>query len=70
MRLAIKYIGDVNVLLPVYLFPPTFITIASSNFDDTVEYRIDNDALRQLLDPSLDTEAFRGLYRKLTVGKR
>jgi hypothetical protein len=69
MRLAIKYTGGLNVLLPVYLFPPTFITIASSNFDDTVEYRIDDAALRQLLDPSLDTEKFHALYRKLTVGK-
>jgi len=70
MRLAIKYNGGVNVLLPAYLFPPMFITIASSNFDDTVEYRIDDDALGQLLDPSLDTEKFHELYRKFTVRKQ
>ena len=69
LRLAIKYNKGIRILLPAYLFPPMFITIASSNFDDTVEYRIDDEALRQLLDPSLDTEGFHRLYRKVTTGK-
>jgi hypothetical protein len=70
LRLAIKYNKDVRILLPAYLFPPMFITIASSNFDETVEYHIDDEALRQLLDPSLDTEGFHRLYRKVTTGRQ
>ncbi len=70
LRLAIKYNQRIGILLPAYLFPPMFITIASSNFDDTVEYRIDDEGLRQLLDPSLDTEGFHRLYRKLTTGRQ
>jgi hypothetical protein len=70
LRLAIKYNRGIGILLPAYLFPPMFITIASSNFDDTVEYRIDDEALRQLLDPSLDTEGLHRLYRKLTTGRQ
>jgi hypothetical protein len=70
LQLAIKYNQGITILLPAYLFPPMFITIASSNFDDTVESRIDDEALRQLLDPSLDTEGFHRLYRKLTTGRQ
>lgn len=70
MRLALKYNRAVKVLLPAYLFPPQFITIASSNFDDTVEFPIDGEALRRLQDPSLTTEQFHELYRRLTTPKK
>ena len=70
MRLALKYNREVKVLLPRYLFPPMFITIASSNFDDTVEFPIDEDMLTRLLDPSLGTEEFHKLYRQFTTVKR
>ena len=66
IRLALKYNNAVTILLPTYLFPPKFITIASSNFDDTVEFPIDEGSLKQLQDPSLSTEAFHALYRELT----
>jgi hypothetical protein len=66
IRLALKYNNAITILLPRYLFPPRFITIASSNFDDTVEFPIDEAALAQLQDPSLSTEQFHALYRKLT----
>jgi hypothetical protein len=70
IRLALKYNRDVKVLLPRYLFPPMFITIASSNFDDTVEFQIDQEMLTRLLDPSLSTEDFHKLYRQFTTEKR
>ena len=66
IRLALKYNLGVNILLPERLFPPRFITIASSNYDDTVEYHIDHPALEKLQNPELTTEAFHQLYRELT----
>jgi hypothetical protein len=67
IRLALKHNRSVKILLPAYLFPPHFITIASSNFDDTVEFPIDDEALRRLQDPSLTTGQFHELYRRLTT---
>ena len=66
IRLALKYNGAVSILLPERLFPPRFVTIASSNFDDTVEYPIQDEDLRHLLDTSLTTQQFHELYRQLT----
>lgn len=66
IRLAIKYNLGVGILLPERLFPPKFVTIASSNYDDTVEYPISQDTLAKLQDPELSTEAFHRLYRDLT----
>lgn len=66
IRLARKYNGEIGILLPERLFPPRFITIASSNYDDTVEYHIDRTTLEQLQNPELTTEAFHQLYRELT----
>jgi|GEM_PF-1214749 len=67
IRLALQYNRAVTILLPAYLLPPQFITIASSNYDDTVEFPIDAEALRQLQEPSLTTEQFHNLYRHLTT---
>lgn len=66
IRLALKYNLGVGILLPERLFPPRFVTIASSNYDDTVEYPVDRDALARLQDPDLTTEAFHRLYHELT----
>ncbi|MEP6958398.1 MAG: hypothetical protein ABI980_06680 [Nitrospirota bacterium] len=66
IRLALKYNQAVSILLPERLFPPRFVTIASSNFDDTVEYPILKEDLAHLLDTSLTTEQFHELYRRLT----
>jgi len=66
IRLAIKYNLGIAILLPERLFPPRFVTIASSNYDDTVEYPIDPAALVKLQDPTLTTDAFHRLYRDLT----
>lgn len=70
IRLAKKYNGGVVILLPDHLFPDHFVTIASSNYDDTVEYPVDADALRQLEDPSLTSEQWHELYRRLTPADR
>jgi hypothetical protein len=61
-----KYNLGVGILLPERLFPPRFITIASSNYDDTVEYPINQETLGKLRNPELGTEAFHRLYRELT----
>lgn len=66
IRLALKYNLGVGILLPERLFPPRFVTIASSNYDDTVESRIDQAALAQLQNPALSTEEFHKLYRTFT----
>jgi hypothetical protein len=66
IRLALKYNRGVGILLPERLFPPRFITIASSNYDDTVEYPIDRAALAQLQNEQLTTEEFHRLYHDLT----
>lgn len=66
IRLAVKYNLGVGILLPERLFPPRFVTIASSNYDDTVESRIDQAALAQLQNPALSTEEFHKLYRTFT----
>lgn len=67
IRLAEKYNLGVGILLPQRLFPPRFVTIASSNYDDTVETRIDRAALAQLQNPALSTEEFHRLYRAFTT---
>jgi hypothetical protein len=66
IRLALKYNLGIGILLPERLFPPRFITIASSNYDDTVEYPINQESLSGLQDPALSTEEFHRLYRGLT----
>lgn len=66
IRLAVKYNLGIGILLPERLFPPRFVTIASSNFDDTVEYPIDQTSLAKLQDRSLTNEEFHRLYRELT----
>lgn len=66
IRLALKYNLGVGILLPERLFPPRFVTIASSNYDDTVEFPIDQAALAQLQNPDLTTDEFHRLYRTFT----
>jgi hypothetical protein len=66
IRLALKYNLGIGILLPERLFPPRFVTIASSNYDDTVEYPISQEALAKLQTPDLTTEEFHRVYRELT----
>lgn len=66
IRMAEKYNGGITLLLPERLFPDHYVTIASSGFDDTVEYPIGEEALKELENPLLTTEQFHALYRRLT----
>lgn len=66
IRLAAKYNLGVGILLPDRLFPPRFVTIASSNYDDTVEWPIGPAQLAQLQNPELTTAEFHRLYREFT----
>ncbi|MFO0731028.1 MAG: hypothetical protein U0361_08550 [Nitrospiraceae bacterium] len=66
LRLAKRYNGAVTILLPERLFPAHYIAIASSSFDDTVEYQIDEATMKELENPALTTEQFHELYRRLT----
>jgi hypothetical protein len=70
IRLAVKFNLGVGILLPERLFPPRFVTIASSNFDDTVEYPIDQASLAKLQDPALTDGEFHRIYRELTSTPR
>ena len=66
IRLARKYNGGVTILLPERLFADHYVAIASSGFDDTVEYPVSEEQLKQLEAPSLTTEQFHELYRRFT----
>lgn len=66
IRMAKKYNRDVTILLPERLFPAHYVTIASSSFDDTVEYPVSTEQLTELENPALTTEQFHALYRGLT----
>lgn len=66
IRMAKKYNRDVTILLPERLFPDHYVTIASSSFDDTVEYPISAEQLAELENPALTTEQFHALYRRFT----
>lgn len=67
IRLAAKYNLGVGILLPDRLFPPRFVTIASSNYDDTVEWPISLAQLAQLQNSELTTDQFHRLYREFTT---
>jgi hypothetical protein len=69
IRLAKKYNNAVTILLPEHLFPSSFITIASSNFDEKIEVPIGAETLRQLEDPRLTTRQFHDLYRYITSSR-
>lgn len=70
IRMARTYNRDVTIVLPERLFPDHYVTIASSSFDDTVEYPVTPEQLRELENPALTTEQFHALYRQLTPTDR
>jgi hypothetical protein len=63
--MAKHYNRGITILLPDRLFPAQYVTIASSSFDDTVEYPIGEKTLKELENPLLTTEQFHALYRRL-----
>ena len=69
IRLALKYNQGIAILLPERLFPPRFITIASSNFDDTVEFPIDRESLGGVSSPlSAAYDSPRRFIRQVLIG--
>ena len=70
IRMARKYNGGIAILLPERLFPDHYVTIASSSFDDTVDYPVNDEALKELESPALTTEQFHEVYRRLTPADR
>ena len=66
IRMAKYYNRGITILLPERLFPDRYGTIASPSFDDTAEYPIGEEALKELQNPLLTTEQFHALYRRLT----
>lgn len=66
IRMAKHYNRGITILLPERLFPDHYVTIASSSFDDTVEYPVNEEAMKELENPVLTTEQFHALYRRLT----
>jgi hypothetical protein len=66
IRMAKHYNRGITILLPERLFPDHYVTIASSSFDDTVEYLVNEEAMKELENPLLTTEQFHALYRRLT----
>lgn len=66
IRMAKKYNRDITILLPERLFPDHYVAIASSSFDDSVEYPVGAEQLRELENPTLTTEQFHALYSRLT----
>jgi hypothetical protein len=66
IRMAKKYNGNVTILLSERPFLDHYVAIASSSFDDTVEYPVSAEQLRELENPALTTEQFHALYRRLT----
>lgn len=66
IRMAKQYNRGITILLPERLFPDHYVAIASSSFDDTVEYPVSEEAVQELENPSLTTDEFHELYRRLT----
>ncbi len=66
IRLAVDYNGGVEFLLPEYRFFPSHVAIGTSAFDEASQIPVGPEGLAQLRDPTLTTEAFHELYRRLT----
>ncbi len=66
IQLAVTYNRGVKFLLPEFRFFPDHIAIGSSAFDEKSQIPIRPDDLERLSNPSLTTEQFHELYRRLT----
>jgi hypothetical protein len=66
IRLAVTYNGGVEFLLPQYRFFPSHVAIGTSAFDEASQIPISPEGLAELSEPTLTTEAFHQVYRRLT----
>ena len=68
IELSIKHAQGIKFLVPEPLLPATWIGIGSSAFDERNQIPVTVDDVEKLRDPSLTTEQFHELYRKLSQG--
>jgi hypothetical protein len=66
IRMAATYNSGVKFLLPQYRFPPDYIAIGTSAFDESSQIPILPEDLERLENDALTTTEFHTLYRSLT----
>jgi len=66
IRLALTYNRGIKLLLPEERLRTDYIAIGTSIFDESFQRPITPEQLKQLSDPSLSTDQFHALYRKIT----
>jgi hypothetical protein len=66
IRLALSYNRGIKLLLPEERIRTDYIAIGTSIFDESFQRPITPEQLKQLSDPSLTTDQFHALYRKIT----
>ena len=66
ISLAIRLNDKVDGLIHQRLNPANYVAIATSAWDDKSETKISQESLKKLRAPSLNSEEFHKLYRKLT----
>lgn len=69
IREAIRYNGGVDKLIIQEMMPHHWIKIGATDLAELTWIPVPPEALSRLIDPSLSTEAFQELYRKLAVQK-
>ncbi|MFQ5716321.1 MAG: hypothetical protein ACE5GQ_04405 [Nitrospinales bacterium] len=67
IRQALKYTAGVNSLVNQQALYTHWVGIGTMNFDEYTQRAVTADQLKQLMDASLNTEAFQSLYRKLAT---
>ncbi|MFQ5451676.1 MAG: hypothetical protein ACE5E9_13695 [Nitrospinaceae bacterium] len=67
LRMALKYTGGVEDLVNQAFISPHWFGVGTTLFDEPSQQKVTGEQVRQLLDPSLSTEEFHALYRKLSV---
>ncbi len=66
IQLATLYNGGIKYLLAEYRFPPDYIAIGTSAFDEASQIPVLPEDIERLANPELSTPEFHALYRKLT----
>ena len=65
IELAIGYAQGIKLILPQELLPTTWIGIGTSAFDEQNQIPISEEGVKDLRDPSLRTDEFHDLYRRV-----
>lgn len=67
IRQALKYTAGVSSLVDQRVLYSHWVGIGTMNFDEYSQQSVNADQLKQLMDASLNTEAFQNLYRKFAT---